>query len=479
MSTADSPNVRRFSQLFEPVDLASLIVFRIGFGLIAAWWAVDYLARGRMFMAYIVPRFHFTYYGFDWVQPWPGVGLHIHFIAMAVLGLCIAAGFRYRLASILFALGVTYFFLLDRTNYQNHYYLLVLVSWLLTLLPLHRCWSIDALETPGIRADTVPRWMLWIVRFHIGIPYFFGGVAKFDADWFAGAPFRQTLQAHADLPVIGPWFHEEWVIQVFIWGGLLFDLLVVPALLWKRTRWVAYTASLFFHLMNSQLFSIHIFPWFMMVATTVYFEPDWPRRALRLPAVVQSVASVNGGLSSSRKWLLALLAAYCLFHCVWPFRHLVYPGPANWTEQGHHFAWRMMLRGKQVGIRYYVTDPRTRQTQLLDVREFLSPLQIGVFGRDPEMILHFAHFAAEMYEREFGVRPEVRALVLTSLNGRKPQLQIDPEVDLASQPRGWHRRDWIMPLTEPLPPQPWNVPIEQWEAHVELPTLTFLHRPAD
>jgi vitamin K-dependent gamma-carboxylase len=461
---------------FAPVDIASLVVFRVGFGLIAVWWAIDYVVRGRMRVAYIEPRFHFTFYGFDWVRPWPGGGMYLHFIGLALAAAAIAVGFRYRYAAVAFAAGLTYVFLLDRTNYQNHYYLLVLVSWLLVLLPLHRACSVDAAEGFVSKTSTVPAWMLWLARFHIGLPYFFGGLAKFEADWFAGAPLRQTLAAHDWWPVIGPWFHVEWVVQAFIWGGLLLDLLVVPLLLWRPTRVPAYLACVAFHLLNSQLFSIHIFPWFMIVATTLFFEPDWPRRLLRLPKQERTAVVPVSWRSLSRptKVGVLLLTAYCLFHSVWPLRHHVYPGPASWTEQGHFFAWRMMLRGKAVGIRYYLTDPETGQTQIPDLRPLLSPVQMTSFARDPEMILHLAHHIADEYRRQFGRDVEVRALVLTTLNGRKPQLQIDPTVDLAKIPRGFHRRDWIMPQTEPLPAEPWTLPIHEWEQHVEIPPLPFM-----
>lgn len=462
--------------LLAPVDMAGLAIFRIGFGTIALWWALDYLIRGRMVVAYVIPQFHFTYWGFDWIRPWPAGGMYVHFLVLAAAGAAIAAGFLYRYATIIFAAGLTYVFLLDRTNYQNHYYLLVLMSWLLVILPLNRMWSVDASEGLSARSESTPRWMLWLTRFHVGLPYFFGGLAKFEADWFAGAPLRQTLQAHDWWPVIGPLFHQEWVVQCFIWGGLLFDLSVVPLLLWRRTRGFAYLACVVFHLTNSQMFSIHIFPWFMIVATTVFFEPDWPRRLLRLQRRPTGSSAVLGytGLSQRARIGAVLLGAYCIFHCVWPLRHYVYPGPASWTEQGHFFSWRMMLRGKTVGIRYYITDPLTGQTQLVDPRSVLSPLQIGVFPRDPEMVLHLAHYIASEHRRQFGRDVEVRALVLTSLNGRKPQLQIDPNVDLARIPRGFHARPWILPLTEPLPATPWTVPVAQWEQHVEIPPLTFL-----
>lgn len=488
MSTpTNSPSTTRIAlsayflrTLTTPVDVASLILFRIGFGLIAAWWATDYVIRGRMWAAYIEPKFHFTYYGFDWVQPWPGSGMYLHFIAMALLGTAIAVGFYYRAATILFALALTYVFLLDRTNYQNHYYLLVLISWLMTLLPLSRTMSADVVLGITTSISKVPRWMLWLTRFHIGLPYFFGGVAKFEADWFAGAPLRQTLHAHDWWPIIGPLFHVEAVVQMFIWGGLLFDLCVVPLLVWKPTRVLAYGLCVLFHLLNSQLFDIHIFPWFMMIATTVFFEPDWPRRVFRLRKSSAALRTAThdlprwSDLPRQNKWTAVLLAGYCLFQCVWPLRHHVYPGPASWTEQGHYFSWRMMLRGKNVGFRYFVTEPLTGRTQLIDPRPILSHLQMVSFGRDPEMILHLAHHIAHEHLRQFGTEVEVRALILTSLNGRKPQLQIDPNVNLAAIPRGFHSRPWIMPLTEPLPETPWTAPISQWEKLVQVPTLTFL-----
>ena len=477
---------RLLKSLLAPVDIAGLVVFRMGFGLIAAWWAVDYLVRGRMNVAYLVPKFHFTYYGFDWIQPWPAWGMHLHFAVLALTALAIAVGFYYRAATFVFAVGLTYVFLLDRTNYQNHYYLLVLISWLMVILPLHQGFSVDATFGLTNMRSTIPKWMLWLTRFHIGLPCFFGGAAKFEADWFAGAPFRQTLQANDWWPLIGPLFRQEPIVQLLIWGGLLFDLSIVPLLLWRRTRFPAYLICVVFHLMNSQLFDIHIFPWFMIIATTVFFEPDWPRRVLQMRRRSTINRTLTGpeliprwsDLPRRKKICASLLIAYCLFHCVWPFRHHVYPGPASWTEQGHFFAWRMMLRGKMVGFRYFLTDPRTGQTQLVDPRPILSHLQMMSFGRDPEMILHLAHHIAAEHLRQFGTRVEVRALVLTSLNGRKPQLQIDPNVDLASIPRGFHSRPWIQPLTERLPETPWSVPISQWEQHVRIPTLAFLQRNA-
>ena len=66
------------------------------------------------------------------------------------------------------------------------------------------------------------------------------------------------------------------------------------------------------------------------------------------------------------------------------------------------------------------------------------------------MILQFAHHVAEDARQEGRAAVQVRAHVMASLNGREPQLLVDPEVDLAAQPRSLRRASWIVPLHEPL-----------------------------
>ncbi len=57
--------------------------------------------------------------------------------------------------------------------------------------------------------------------------------------------------------------------------------MAVPALLWRRTRPLMFALVTSFHLMNDRLFSIGIFPWLALAATTLFFPPDWPRRLVR------------------------------------------------------------------------------------------------------------------------------------------------------------------------------------------------------
>src|SRR4029450_6734811 len=139
-------------------------------------------------------------------------------------------------------------------------------------------------------------------------------------------------------------------------------------------------------------------------APTIFCAPACPRpilggQPLALPAP-QPVAWQS--LDRRTRLGLAALALYCIFQLWWPLRHHFYAGDVNWTERGHYFSWRMMLRNKTAGVRYYLTDPEEGRTWNPDLRPYLNPEQAGKFTKDPEMILQLAHFLAGEHRRTTG-----------------------------------------------------------------------------
>lgn len=448
------PRLRRL--LFAPVDIGWLVFFRIAFGGIMLWEVWRYLGMDRVRRYYIEPEFHFTYYGFSWVQPWPGDGMYYHFYALGALSLCILLGLFYRLAATLFFLGFTYWFLLDQTQHLNHFYLVSLISFLMIFIPAHRAFSLDAWRKPALRATQVPGWSLALLRAQIGLVYFYGGIAKLGPDWLAGEPMRAWLAARTDFPFIGPHFEQELVVYFFVLGGLFLDLFITPLLLWRRTRLVAYLGAVAFHLLNSQLFIIGIFPWFMLCATLLFFPADLPRRAwegLRQKAVALKPAPLQpltGRWTHSQITVGTLLAVYAAFQILMPLRHWLYPGNVDWTEEGHRFSWHMKLRSKEAKALFVVKDKLTGRIDLVHPVPYLSERQYAKMSTRPDMILQFAHHLADLHKKQHGTEAEVTVQATAALNGRHAQPFIDPEVDLAQEPRTLAHARWILPLTEPL-----------------------------
>ncbi len=444
ITTLPSMFTRLRQTLSQPIDNAFLGYFRIAFGLTMLWEVWRYFDHNWIERQWMRPTFFFPYPGFHWVKPWPGNGMHWHFVVMAILALFIMIGFRYRISATLFFFAFTYIFLLDETTYLNHFYLICLLSFLLIFLPAERAPSIDSLRNPELRSTTAPKWCLWLLRFQIGVPYFFGGIAKLNPDWLRGEPFRMWLSRRTDFPVIGSYFTDEWMVGLFVYGGLMFDLLIVPLLLWRKTRPLAYAAALFFHVMNSQLFSIGIFPWFMIAATVLFFPPDLPGEMFSWKSKRQQIAATLQPMSNL---MVAGLIFYVVFQLVMPFRHLLYPGDVSWTEEGHRFAWRMKLRTKSGTADIYAYHPPSDGRLQIELEDYLTREQIRQMSTKPYMLVQFAHHLRDVFDNAGYEDIEIRAEINAGLNGRDPQPLIDPTVDLSAQPQVtiWHS-DWILPL---------------------------------
>jgi vitamin K-dependent gamma-carboxylase len=466
------------ASLFAPVDISFLVIFRVHFAAMMLWTLWDFHAKNQIAELYIDPPFRFSFHGFSWIAPWPGYGMYWHFAVLAVAAVLVLTGFLYRLGALLLCVGFTYVFLLEKAVFLNHYYLMCLFCFLLIFLPAHRAWSVDALLRPRLRSAVVPTWTLWLLRFQVGLPYVYGGIAKLEADWLQGQPMQMWLSISPWHIVLGPVAEETWLALVFSWGGLVFDLAIVPLLLWRRTRAGALAVAVAFHLVNAFTFNIDVFPWLMIGATTVFLPPDWPRRLITEPPGKTPV----GGPSHvpvqpphqpsprARKASAALLLVYVAVHLVIPLRHWLYPSSVLWTEQGYLFSWHMMMRAKINALRFQVTDRATGLALPTDITRWLTRQQVESMGHDPDMLREFAHFLRGKHEEQ-GRDVEVRVLALCSLNGRKPQALVDPRVDLSRQPRTVLHQPYIVPLVEPFRRPAWNVPVAEWEKELATPGL--------
>lgn len=431
---------KTYRRLFAKVDISFLVYFRIAFGLIMFWEVVRYFSHGWISRYWIDPIVNFSYFGFSWVKPWPGIGMYIHMGVLGLLALSIALGWHYRKCSILFFLGFTYTFLLEQARYLNHFYLIILMSFLMIFLPANQSFSLDVKRDPTLHRDKISAWVLWLLRFQIGIPYFYGGIAKITPDWLHGEPLRMWIGHKLD---------SIWSPLLLSYGGLFLDLFIVPALLYKKTRVLAFIMALSFHLGNAWLFNIGIFPWFMIVATTLFFSPSWPRKVFSGMKKTTSIEVSKSKIPTHKKKIIVLaLAVYVCFQLLTPFRHLLYPGLVHWTEEGHLFAWHMKLRDKDAEGKFLIKDPKTQETWNVNPRDILAKWQSRKMMTRPDIIIQFAHFLADKKKKEGVPGVEVYAHIWASLNGRKFSPLIDPKVNLVNVSRTFGPANWILPLEQ-------------------------------
>jgi vitamin K-dependent gamma-carboxylase len=417
------------SFLLTPVSAQGLRAFRVAFGLMMAIAMGRFVVHGWIDEFYVAPTLHFTYAGFGWIEPWPRWGMYAHVIAAGVAALCVAAGWRYRWSLSVFLVLFAYLELLDKTTYLNHYYFVTLLAALMLLLPLDRR---DA-ERP------VARWQLWMMRWQVGIVYFFAGVAKLNSDWlFKAQPLKLWFAANADVAVIGPLLALPAAPWVASWASMLMDLSAPFLLCWRRTRLAMFGVVVAFHATTALLFNLGLFPWLMIAAATLFFDSNWPARhaqpeGRRASAVPQRPLRGLGMTGTS------LLSLHFLFQCVWPLRHHVYDTDLLWAEDGFRFSWNVMVMEKAGSIAFDVKNPKTGESWRVYPHDDLSPLQAKMMATQPDMILQYARHLAHKFGDEVAVHADSRV----SLNGRAGRPLVDASVDLTHLRDDLGPRHWV------------------------------------
>lgn len=467
---------RRFQEyLWQPVDGASLAAWRIMLGVILV-----YDAWHNLFLdltQYRADMFHFKYFGFEWVQAIEPL-MPVVAVLLLLGSLCVLLGVFYRPAMITTFVLLAYVFLLRQEDYQNHLYLLLLYCFLMCFVPADRVWSLSAWwrrrqgrpdNNDQQENDETPAWPIFLLRMQTEIMLVYAGLVKITPDWLQLMPLRVWMIENAK----GMWFHRLTFFYEFnaiaAYGVIALHLIGAPLLFVKRARIWVFGLYCLFHLMNHLHFSIDIFPFMTVAATLLFFDHDWPRRVwntvvvwvqgagLRLFGPSFARPSFQSSLYPGRRrarWVAGLIALWITVQVLVPLRYLLYPNPSQvaWTDFGHFFAWRMMLRHKEAyDLAFVVHWPERDLAVFVNPSDYLTSWQCMRMSVYPDMAVQFAHHLDALGRVTYpGSDPRVHAYIPVSLNYRKARPIIDPAVDLSAAERRLGPVDWVTTLDEPL-----------------------------
>ncbi len=426
--------------LGRPVAAHSLAALRIAFGALMVIATIRFAAMGWIDSQYVAPRFHFTYYGFGWVHPWPAPFLYAHFTALGIAAAMVMIGALHRVSSIAFVLLFAYVELLDVTTYLNHYYAITLFGVLLVFAPAANVTSVDAWRARRAGKplpESIPFAAVFLFRAQLAIVYFFAGVAKLNVDWlFHAEPMSTWLFARSDFPMVGPWLALPPVAFAMSWAGAAFDLTIPLWLSLKRTRCIAYVVVVVFHVATWLLFPIGMFPWIMIGLTPIFFAPAWPHRG---PVVAREGAPLGTMATIA-------IAAWLVIQIALPLRHWLYAGDVLYTEEGFRYSWLVMIVERQGFTTFRVVTPDGRSR--VEDPEELTPQQRRMMATQPDLILQYAHHLRDEHAaRGQDVRVYVDAFVST--NGRHRRRLVDPSVDLAHESDSLFGFSWVLTEDDP------------------------------
>ncbi|PSG90106.1 HTTM domain-containing protein [Aurantibacter aestuarii] len=429
--------------LFKQIDNSALVVFRIIFGLLCFLESVGAIFTGWVKRTLIDPDFTFNFIGFDFLQPLPGDLMYYYYFVMGIFGLGIMLGYKYRVSIISFTLMWCGVYFMQKSSYNNHYYLLILLCAIMAILPAHRFASLDAKLNPSIKSIQMPAWCKWIFVLQLFIVYTYASVAKIYPDWLDLSTPKLLMESKRNYPVIGSFLQNDFIPYLVAYGGILYDGLIIPLLLWKRTRKIAFFASIFFHMFNSIVFQVGIFPYLALAFSLFFFEAEKINRWFLKRKPLYTGNDVI--IPSYKPLLVGVSAVYFVVQILLPLRHHVIPDDVLWTEEGHRLSWRMMLRSKSGSTSYKIVNHTTKESFNVNLDEYLTKKQQRLASTKPDVIWQFSQRLKRIY-KEKGQDISVYVNCLVSVNGKPYKQLINPEVDLAAQDWSYFSHTtWLLP----------------------------------
>ncbi len=429
--------------LFKHIDNSALIVFRIAFGLLCFLESVGAIFTGWVKRTLIEPEFTFSFIGFEWLQPLPDNWMYVYYAIMGIFGFLIMIGYKYRFSIIMFTLMWTATYLMQKSSYNNHYYLLALLSAIMIIMPANKYLSVDVKQNPNLKSISMPQWCSYIFILQMFIVYTYASIAKLYPDWLDTTVIELLMKSKKNYFLVGELLQQKAVHYILAYGGILFDGLIIPLLLWKKTRKWAFFISIFFHLFNSFVFQVGVFPYLALAFTLFFFEPKKIRNIFLKKKPFYKDHEVK--LPKHKNVWLTVFSLYFIIQILLPLRHHTIKDNVLWTEEGHRLSWRMMLRTKNGYIKYRVVEKKTNTTTLINLDDYLTKKQQRNAKTKPDFIWQFAQHLKQDFAKK-GKQIQVFVSCNVSVNGKPSKKLIDPKIDLANvEWNAFKHSDWLLP----------------------------------
>lgn len=327
----------------------------------------------------------------------------------------------------------------------------------MVFMPANCAFSLDVKQERTRPGQNMFNWQRYLFLAQLLIVYTYAGIAKLYPGWYNGQYLHLRLSDSANwYRSRFSWNHfadllsSENFARLLSYLGIGFDLLVVPLLLWKPTRTIAFIAAFIFHIFNSITLHIGIFPYFALALAIFCFPPEVIRKHFIRQAGNGAVVSSSLSSNPPRKPIVVILFFYILWQLYLPLRHHLIRGDVLWTEEGHRLAWRMMLRRKSGQITFYVVNKKTGERELVPLKEYLVPHQMHLVSTAPDAIWQFAQHLKKIYQKR-GQEIAVFANSIVSVNGSSYSAFVNPAIDLAAVPwRYFSHQDWVLEAPEQI-----------------------------
>ncbi|XP_063973510.1 vitamin K-dependent gamma-carboxylase [Diachasmimorpha longicaudata] len=492
-------NYERFVEfLYRPTDAASLGVARALFGLCMVIEIVE--ERGLSDIELKWRGAHACHFPLIHGMKQPSLPHMIALYTLMLLGAFgIMLGFFFKLSCASFVIPYWYIFILDKSFWNNHSYLYGLVSTLFWGTGANRYCALDSSLQPKNQAS-VPLWNYFILKCQFFLLYFLAGLKKSSREWLEGYSMM-NLSEHWIFNIFKLFLTTAQIDFLIIhWFAFIFDLTIGFWLLFEKTRIPGMIFCAAFHLMNSRLFSIGMFPYVCLATMGLFCHVSWPRRiissliALRSSAVREKNQLITCSTSKKEEmddsdtknrskndknaistWMpksilpkdrvklktfkkkQKIVVFFLLLHIILqvflPYSHFITKGYNNWVSGLYGYSWDMMIHNwDTILVVVRVHDNENSKDYFIDPQAWV---QNERWSKHPDMVIQYAQCIKTqlLKTKQQVLRGAKRAKDITewsklssnlsiyidvrcSLNSRFQQRMFDPNIDMLQAE--WH-----------------------------------------
>lgn len=466
---------------FRPINPSSVCLFRIIFGLFMTYQIGKYFGLDYTYQFISGPELLFSYNELSFLQALPLGLLKFLHVGLLISALCITFGLWYRFAMVYFFIVFSYFSFVDSTLYNNHTYLISMISFAMIFVQADVKYRFRFSQNTYAETEKIPSWNQYILMFLIALPYFFGGVAKLSYNWLQ-TNLVSEIVSKSKTNFVTQLISEDVLVSFIKYGGLVYDLGIVFLLLCKKTRILAVCLIAVFNFTNNTVLfdDIGIFPFFIFCATLLYFDSErvgsfvdaifkkktldkkYSQKEIKRIKKEREKTPPNTSLSSAERsesnsytrpyykgFVTIMILIFVVFHFLFPFRYALYTNNPEWTGVCSHFAWRMKLQTKEIiKLNLIMHDKATGATGEIVVKTFVSQNQyLHILDRPINLVVLAKHLKPQIEKKYNIVDPKITADVVVRFNGLPPQKIIMPEIDLTEiDETNYSDLSWVVPL---------------------------------
>lgn len=438
-------------KLFQPTDALPLEIFRYLFILTLLLQFYSFHSARFLEAGIIAPVYLFAFHGFEFLTKFPDGVIKLLYALLLLMPILMLIKRLFRYAVFVYLIAFSFFFLVEQSYYNNHFYLIILYC---------AFWIFYNPQKANGKL-WIPGWVLLLFQIQLFIVYFYGGLVKINSDWlFHQEPARTLLSVNAKQLFSSEIAKSTFAINYLTYGGLIFDLVIGFLIFNRKTLWIGIVLNIAFHLTNIFLFNIGdggdigIFP-IMMICTNVMFIPaeqlrkliqklGWASQVVIPPGKGKLADNMPHYSSKVKPWLVA----YFIIQLLLPFRYHLIGSDVDWTGQASFFAWRMKSYTKQCGIRFFYQADASQPKKEYQMGRIINTMQIDRMAQHANMIYQFVQYIKSDLQRKEGLtNPIITADVMIAFNGKTPQAFINPKQNLTLvEFSSFSRPQWVLPL---------------------------------